>query len=126
MRDSNVWLDDAIEIFLNRPDAAPKDWLQVIVNANGVVFDQWRENAAWNGDIQAGVKRLDDRWLLEVSLPLKDLGMDPSSVRGLRLNVVRDVWGPGPGQAAQICTWFPTTFGHSDLSLRGWLFFVGK
>lgn len=127
VRDSNVWLDDAVEIFLNRPDAKdPKDFFQAIVNINGVIFDQWQGNDKWNGDIQAAVKRFPDHWCLEVAIPLKAIGMSPAEVKGLKLNVVRDVWGPGPGKAAQINPWFPTTFGHADLNLRGWLFFVPK
>jgi hypothetical protein len=127
VRDSNVWLDDAVEIFLNRPDAkASEEFLQVIVNVKGVIFDQWRKNPKWDGDIQVGTKEQTDGWTLEVSLPLRDVGMAPSQTRGLRLNVVRNCYGPGPGNAPEVSPWFPTTFGHSDLNLRGWLFFTGK
>ncbi|MHC4873232.1 MAG: DUF4838 domain-containing protein [Planctomycetota bacterium] len=124
VRDSNVWLDDAIEIFLNKSDAKDNSqYFQTIVSINGVIFDMLNKDAKWNGDIKTATKRFKDHWTLEVSIPLKSIGMDPAKVKGLRLNIVRDVFGPGPGNITQISPWFPTFFGHSDLSLRGWLFF---
>ena len=118
--------DDAVEIFLNRPDAKDeKEYLQVIVNVDGVIFDAWRKDPKWDGDIQVATRRLADHWTLEVSIPLKEVGMSPADAKALRLNVVRDVFGAGPGKANQIEPWYPTTFGHGDLNLRGWLFFAG-
>ena len=123
VRDSNVWLDDAIEVFLNRPDAAEaKDYAQVIVNVKGVIFDQWRSDPKWNGDIAVATKAQPDRWTLEMSIPLKEIGMDPAQTRALRLNVVRDIFGQG--NLTQINPWFPTVFGHGDLNLRGWVFLM--
>ncbi len=125
VRDSNVWLDDAIEIFLNLPDEdRPDHFVQVIANINGVVFDWYRKDKGWNPDIQVATRRDKDHWRIEMSIPLADVGMSPDQVQGLRVNVVRDVFGPGPGKPSQISAWFPTTFGHSDPSLRGWLFFT--
>jgi hypothetical protein len=123
VRDSNVWLDDAIEIFLNRPDAAEaKDYAQVIVSVKGVIFDQWRSDPKWNGEIAVATKTWPDRWTLEASIPLKEIGMDPAQTRALRLNVVRDIFGQG--NLSQINPWFPTVFGHGDLNLRGWVFLM--
>lgn len=125
IRDSNIWLDDAVEIFINQSgETNPEHFVQVIANINGVLFDWYKKNTQWNPDIQVATRRYDDHWTLEIAIPLSDTGMAPDQIHGLRFNVVRDVWGPDPGIPAQISAWFPTTFGHSNPELRGWLFFT--
>ena len=124
VRDGKVWLDDAVEIFLDRPDAAENEYFQAVVNINGVVFDMFKNDAAENFEIETGGQRAADHWTLEFSIPLDKIGMSPEQFSGLRFNLVRDTWGAGPGKPVQISCWFPTFFGHGDKNLRGWLFFA--
>ncbi|MGC8864006.1 MAG: carbohydrate binding family 9 domain-containing protein, partial [Armatimonadota bacterium] len=79
-RDSNVWQDDSVEVFLN-PDSLLLPWWQFIVNVNGVQFDGVQQagaefDSSWNGDWQAATARTADRWTAEIRIPFSTLGLD--------------------------------------------------
>lgn len=77
-RDSTVWTDDCVEIFLktaiNRPE-----YYHFIVNARGTVMDQFcrpREIGAhkdWNAEgIKTAAGRMANGWQAEISIPLRN------------------------------------------------------
>jgi len=118
-RDGSVWYDDAIEIHLNRPEATdPKDMAVVIVNAKGEFFDMKQGDKKWDGDVKTAYKWLGDRYVLEFSVPLAEIGLAPAMHRLLRFNIVRDVHHPD-----EISGWFPAVRANMDLNVRGWMLF---
>ena len=124
-RDGNAWLDDAIELHVNLPNAAEKtDMVVVIVNVAGQIFDMKRGDAKWDGDVKTATKLKDDHWTLEFSVPLADLGIESAGDNVVRMNVVRDAWGAYTG--GEISSWFPTVFATMDLNIRGWGILEGK
>jgi len=92
-RDSSVFDDDGIEIWLD-PNPPPTDsetqhrtYYQFIGNANGAILDQRFESykppeLSWNGK-WSFASRIDERrgvWMAEVSIPLSEIGwggLDP-------------------------------------------------
>jgi hypothetical protein len=114
-RDSEVWLDDSVEIFLN-PDMLGDAVYQIVVNAAGHFRDARGGSgkpgsAEWNGDIEAKTSQAADRWIAEVRIPLKDLGIEGgSSGQMWRMNLARnDFAGPFSGletdNACEVSSW---------------------
>jgi hypothetical protein len=71
-RDGPVWGDEGIELFFD----ANRDYKtahQIVINAAGTTFDTLSFNKSWNGDIIVKTKILPERWILEASLPVKEL-----------------------------------------------------
>jgi hypothetical protein len=73
-RDGNVWEDDSNEIFLD-PTAGKDPYYQFIVNTRGVMYDGRGQAGEWNSRAKAAVRKTEDAWTLEISIPLSDLGV---------------------------------------------------
>ena len=74
-RDSEVWQDDVVELFLSPGEASSEDYYHVLVNARGTVADErYRDATAWDAKgLKSAVKRRDDRWVVELALPWSDV-----------------------------------------------------
>ena len=75
-RDSQVWEDDSIEIFLASIDQ--QNYFQICINPDGVVFDQSSLNGtSWIADMQYAWQYDDaaQLWFLEIALPLGQFGL---------------------------------------------------
>jgi len=78
VRDQPVNRDDYVGFFL----APGKDTVyQIYVNPIGTVWDQMVDNVrdvkneGWNGNYQIQCARKDNEWIMEMKLPLKDIGL---------------------------------------------------
>lgn len=102
-RDSDVWMDDSVEIFLN-PDTLGDAVYQIVVNSAGAVADFRGAGGRpgdreWNANIVARASHGVGRWHAEIRIPLKDLGVS-GNPRGAiwRMNLARnDFAGPFTG-----------------------------
>jgi hypothetical protein len=87
-RDGAVWQDDSVELFLDT-NRDLRTFYQIIVNPNGVFFDQdtgaeGLAGAKWDGPITVATQIHPDRWVAEVKLEFT----------GLRLGEAEgQVWG---------------------------------
>jgi hypothetical protein len=84
-RDSGVppiWDDDCVEIFVAPDAAAPEKGVHYIINAAGTLFDSktngilGQEDTNWNGNAKVLVQRETGRWVVRVSIPWTDLGLE--------------------------------------------------
>ncbi|UCH34995.1 MAG: carbohydrate-binding family 9-like protein, partial [Armatimonadota bacterium] len=80
-RDSDVWHDDCVEVFLD-PQRDRRHYFHLAVNANAAMYD---ERAAlrpdeWDGEWHAAATRDSDRWTVEIAVPFATLGADPPGV----------------------------------------------
>jgi cellulose/xylan binding protein with CBM9 domain len=75
-RDSAVWTDDSVELFI-RPDPASGKYYHLAVNLAGTLYDTARPapGAAWNSEAKTGVGRNDKAWIVEIAVPLKNIGI---------------------------------------------------
>jgi hypothetical protein len=80
-RDSSIWTDDSVEIFL-RPNSSKPDAYHFIVNVAGSVYDakntsdSWhKSDKSWNSSAEVAVKREKNQWIAELSIPWSDLGV---------------------------------------------------
>ncbi len=109
-RDGKVWLDDAVDVFL-RPDLAKPLYYQLLTNCRGVRYDARINNialrdfdVAFNPATVVRTSSEPGRWVLEMALPLADLGFarppKPDAVWGC--NFCRNADG---GSAARLSSW---------------------
>ena len=123
-RDGATWHDDSVEIFMN-PRAGEYEYVQLIINAAGAFFDQWRRteemeynealkhnfDADWAATVEEGM------WTAEIRVPLHEFGFEARPGALLPMNLVRNVQGDDGG----ISSWFPSIRAHADAISRGWI-----
>jgi len=91
--DSAIWEDDEIEVFLD-PFSTGTEYFQLIVNSAGVLYDARLQivevpdpagagdtklvresDASWSSGLDRAVHIEDERWTIEMALPLLGLGL---------------------------------------------------
>jgi len=126
-RDGRVWREDGVEILLNLPDdVEPEQRFQVITNTTGNIYDYYNGSADWDGPIEVATATALGFYTIEMSVPLRRIGMDPAKQRFIRLNLARNVYGRkelGTGRAKEHSAWYLAPFGNLDPRARGWLVF---
>lgn len=93
VRDEPVYKDDYLGFYL----APNQDTVyQIYINPLGTVWDQQvdnvrhAENEKWNGNYQIKCERNDKEWLLEMKIPLRDIGLAKLARDGqVRMNIRR-------------------------------------
>ena len=103
-RDSPVWRDDCVEIYLD-PTPQTIDAYQIVINSKGTIFDEIlnRNNEKGNDDVtwniegmEVGNRVEENRWTLEVKIPFSSLGVkSPEEGREWLFNVCRTIPGWG-------------------------------
>ena len=90
-RDGPVWRGDAVE-FAFLPDLKSPSFVQIIIGANGQVYDSRARDAAWStsATFEIGTDGEEGVWTVEAAIPWKDLGLTPESGKLCRGNVMRD------------------------------------
>jgi hypothetical protein len=87
-KDSSVWRDDGIEIFIdtlnNKNSVMQIDDYHFIINTNKAVWDAKGNNASanfgdssWNSSIQVGLQKSQGKYILEVSLLWSEIQVNP-------------------------------------------------
>ncbi len=78
--DATIFNDDVVELYLNSPE---RSYFKIVVNPNGAIYDETQDVTIierdtlpilWNPGCKAVVKKYDDRWTVELMIPVKDLG----------------------------------------------------
>jgi len=133
MHDGPVWMDDSVEVLINRPgETDPDRFLQFIVNVEATVFDMRNGESKWNGEIEVKASPTKTGWQLEAALPLshvREYVVDGTLHLNLARNrqksrVVKGVrrWD----KYDEISSWFPSFKGNANLLSRGWLLLDGR
>ena len=123
-RDSQVYLDDSVEILLD-PGQSRRDFVHLIVNSAGALYDARGTDATWNASTaQAAGSAEAGQWHAEVMLPFADLGVtapaDGSSWgANLCLNCAWDTALLGSWAPVQIGYREPARFGRIEFDRRG-------
>lgn len=113
-RDGAVWLEDAVELFL-QPNFNSRRFFHFIINANGVYYDAESDNAGWDASITAASKRLDTHWQLEIAIPWASLGQAcPPAESEWGFNIARE---HRPPDAPEWSTWMPLAKGKKKFAL---------
>jgi len=80
--DPNIIGDDCILIFIG-PDIKIRKMYQVIINPEGMIFDQWIKfddsnidrHREWNGEWKISTGKEKEAWILELAIPFKIFGV---------------------------------------------------
>jgi len=121
-RDSKVWSDDSIEVFID-PDGAGARYYHLAVNPAAAIYDaDCKAGAAFdtklNADLGAAAARLDDRWVVELRLRAKSIGAAIRDGGQWKVNVARSRKAAG---AREHSTWFDGAY-HQPSSFRNVVF----
>ncbi len=94
--DITTWQDDSIEIFICPNESNRAECYQLVLNANGAVFDGKVLNAAgrdasWNSKISVKVNKEPNRWIIKARIPFSAFGInDPGFTGNLAANFYRN------------------------------------
>lgn len=108
-----MWDDDSMEIFICPDPANRKKYYQFIINAKGQIWDARAEadkamtpEVQWNSYTQAAARLEPNRWVVEVRIPLRDLGISaPVAGKSIAVNFFRN---RHCGQPVVYSCWSPT------------------
>lgn len=110
-RDSHgVFHGEAIEIFVE-PRHDHGTYYQFAFNAAGSIYDSRFTDPTWNADVVARTALEQDRWILEVAIPWKDLDVRPAAGAVMGFNVCRDRY---LGSVRQWSNWSQTNANFHD------------
>jgi len=92
-RDSAIWEDDSVELFL-RPGPEPaRDYFHLIVNPEGSFLDaKGEDKAAWQSGLKLATFKGPDSWSVEIAIPMAELCRPDDKPRlsgAWRLNLTR-------------------------------------
>ncbi len=108
MPDGEVWRDDCVELFLAPNAEEPAVYYHIVVNSLGVVRDEfWQDgvdNVRWNSEARVAVRVGQNRWLVEMAIPLQRLDRVPILSDTWRVNFARERWATEP---PELLTWQP-------------------
>ncbi len=121
-----VWNDDGVEFFICPDPSVPDMYFQFFATAKGTVWDASHSmekdsviNPAWNSGCRTSAILQGKRWILEIAIPFRALGMDGSRMDGKMVlaNFYRyrcavpgeppDCWSP----TCQEMHFYPSKFG---------------
>jgi hypothetical protein len=133
-RDQNygpgMWEDDSVELFISPNPADKTKMFQFIINAKAQIWDARIEgnhepDVHWNSSAEAKARLESNRWILEVRIPLKDLGLSgPMEGKSVLANFYRNRYSGGP--VVYSC-WSPTlTIQHANPQRFGTIEFKSK
>jgi hypothetical protein len=134
-KDRDVWKDDSVEVFI-RHTAEPAEHLQLITNTKDVHEDYQHLSAdspgrKWDSAWETRARVGTDSWTTEIRIPLAELGLDGTPVRGdfLAFKLGREMWShlrPDlPGTIGRVCMW-PKSRTYAGSSGFGRLYFGAK
>lgn len=135
-RDQNfnpaIWNDDSMEIFICPDPANRKNYYQFIINAKGQIWDARAEaskamtpEVGWNSQAAATARLEPNRWVAELRIPLRDLGVSaPVAGKSIAVNFFRN---RHCGSPVVYSCWSPTlTIQHANPARFGLIEFKRK
>ena len=109
-RDGEVWMEDAVEVFL-QPDLARTDFLHFVINARGVRYEERNTDPAFDPDVQVRAVALPQAWQVEMALPWQQLGVAaPREDAAWGFNIGRE---HRPQRPQEWSTWAPLAKGEA-------------
>ncbi|MBR7103935.1 MAG: hypothetical protein IKC65_03245 [Lentisphaeria bacterium] len=95
-KDGNVWEDDSLELYISSNEKAPM--YHFIINSSGTVYDavisRGSEDKKWNcKNLKIKSVNKNGQWILEGSLPWRELGISPKDGNEFYFNVCRNFVG---------------------------------
>ena len=127
-----IWLDDSVEIYIAPDEADRRNCFQIIVTPKGTSWDAKRkagESGAglagnWDGKFTISTDIQKNRWIVDVAIPMKDIGINPEAGKRIAVNFYRTRVADGSGIYSN---WAPIfTFGFFSPDKFGTLILDGN
>lgn len=122
--DSDVWLDDSVEIFINTGFSAHSHY-HIAFNTRGVVFDQLsasnntNSQVAWESGAKVNVKVGKNTWTGMIVIPLASMRFAENNPDYWKLNMIRTrKTDPPKGSEREISSFSPVRNGHDSKNFR--------
>ncbi len=115
-RDSQVYTDDAVELFI-APGRDPLRWYQFIVNAANVQFDLFCEDVSWNAVWQSATHVGTGEWSAEFAIPWSALGAKGPGEGLWGINFCRD----RHAQGEELSAWSACPVSFHSIDCMGYL-----
>lgn len=113
-RDGRVWEDDAFEVFLSPGEEPREDFVHLIINSAGALFDSTGPDPSFDADLQIATGWDDASWTAEVAVPFAELGVAaPLPGEVWRANFCRD-WPQAPPAKPIYTAWAHIGGGFGD------------
>lgn len=122
-RDSEVWMDECIEVFIQ---PLGSKYRHFVINPASALFDELEKDSSWNTDWQAVALKRANGWNTEMLIPWNALGGKPKDGTTWRFNIGRSSkldnmslttsWSPvGSGFH------MPSRFGYIRIGSANWV-----
>lgn len=128
--EASIFDDDVVEVYVNTPQ---RSYFKIAVNPNGAIWDESTDVAVierttlpilWNPGTKAAVKKEDDRWTVEIMIPMKDFGeIGPSETYPWGIQVGRTRFTGGRAESWSIAPTggpYATLNRWANLWIRPW------
>ncbi|MEA3403857.1 MAG: DUF6067 family protein [Armatimonadota bacterium] len=118
-RDTGVWADDSIEVYL-LPEGGSEadDFFQLVGNSAGTIFDRRGQDKSWDGDWQFANRVERGHWSCELSIAWAELGVGDATGQVWRANFARS--------AGAFTSWAYTVRGYYNPPRWGFLRFAAE
>lgn len=106
-RDSGVFSDDSVEVFLAPFKDMPDKYFHIAVNSKGTIYDSAlpEPGMSWNPEISTAVSIGEKSWDIEIKIPIREIIKSPvKDGDKWRINLCRN-----RSAANEITTWSPTS-----------------
>lgn len=87
-RDSMIFVDDCVELFLMPPEEKG-NYFHIAVNSLGAIYDAKNFDKSWNGKYEAKTEQTNDSWILSLKIAWKELGGIPRKGQIWKVNFCR-------------------------------------
>ncbi|HPZ74611.1 MAG TPA: family 10 glycosylhydrolase [Candidatus Pacearchaeota archaeon] len=89
-RDTRIYLGDSVEVFIWPNEYDASKYYHYVVSVDGTIYDEVGLDSRWNGRIEAATNKLENAWIAEIKIDLKEINVDFSL--GTRINFNRNKW----------------------------------
>ena len=112
----DVWLDDAIELFLDSAGLG-ETYFQFIVNSRGACLDLKGLDPGWDGVYEVATRVEPTQWTVEMAIPFAALeGGQRGAATAWGVNFCRDL---GVGEQGEPSSWFPVPLSFQSAAHLG-------
>ena len=93
-RDSAIYNDDCVEIFINPFNVPGSGVFHFVVNSCGLIYDAVKGDTSYDSGIKVAAKLTAPGWSAEIVIPFADLGVVPRGAEVIRINLGRERQAP--------------------------------
>ncbi len=126
VRDTAIWKDEAIEIFIEPQGTHWELYYHLMVNARGTTQDSKNQfDIAWDPDLTVKCGKEKDAWVMEMKIPFKELGVTTDTFQPIwSFNIYRSTRDVNSGDYIEESAWSPIGDDCSHIpEMFGYLFF---